>query len=287
MTRQKYLKYIFLKISFAFFIGIFQSIGQAYEPGALDLLKRIDSAVQASDKMEFKARLFARMKGADYKQIAFFRIQRNPLKIYYRQFQRNQIELLYDETLDKNRALVNPAGFPYANIKLSPYSSLILNRQHHSFFESDPAYMLNEINYMLKKCNAESELMTRDTVINSFVYKVIEYKNNGYSIETKIVDKKTDLLNFAQKHHVNFYSLVEENDGFSVSTELEKGARVRVPSCYATRVLLLVSPAELKVKGVTVFDRHGIFESYYYIYFKNKQVFLEGTFNKNNPEYNF
>ena len=82
MMRQKYLKFIFLKISIIFFLGTLQLNAQIIDKTALALLKKIDSAVQSSGKMEFKARLFARMQGENYNQVALFRIQREPLKIY-------------------------------------------------------------------------------------------------------------------------------------------------------------------------------------------------------------
>src|SRR6056297_414512 len=167
MKRQKFLKYIFLKFSFIFLLGTLQCTSQI-NTTALKLLKKIDSAVQSSGRMEFKVRLFARMKEENYKQVAFFRINREPLKIYYRQYRRNPIELLFDETKNKKKALVNPGVFPYTNIRLSPYSSLILRRQHHSIFEADPAYMLNEISYMLQTFKREDlKLVLRDTLINS------------------------------------------------------------------------------------------------------------------------
>lgn len=281
------MKYIFLKLSFIFLLGTLQCTSQI-DTKALELLKKIDSAVQSSGKMEFKVRLFARMKEENYKQVAFFRINREPLKIYYQQYLRNPIELLYDETQNKKKALVNPGMFPFTNIRLSPYSSLILKRQHHSIFEADPAYMLNEIFYMLKTFKTEeSKLFVRDSLINSAPCKVLEYRNRAYKIKKATVTRDTDLLTFARKHHVNFYSLIIENDDLSLSSDLKKRMQISVPSSYARKIVLTVSPSEAKIRDITVYDQYGIFESYHYIYFKNNRVFVEGTFDAENPDYNF
>ncbi len=290
MDLSNYWKYTFLTLTLLLnsLCWTENVAAQNIDSHAVELLGDVDSVLRSSNGIKFKAELMARMKGEDYHQIALFKIQRNPSKIYYRQFERNPIELLYDETVNSNEALINPAGFPYTNLYLSPYSFLILRRQHHSVFEADPVFILDQVFFMFEQCKPDKCTITlSDTIINGVELKKITYVNTHYNIKGVNVKETAHLLDFAKKHHVNFYSIVLLNKGLSVSSKVKQGDLIQVPSSYAKKIEIVIKPESFHIQSIVVYDGKGVFEQYKYLWFKNNVVFSPVEFSPANPDYNF
>jgi len=94
-------------------------------------------------------------------------------------------------------------------------------------------------------------------------------------------------LDFAREHHVNFYSIVLNNENLSVSSKLNKGDYVKVPSSYAKKIVIVLKAASRHIRSITVYDNEGVFEQYKYLWFKNNVVFSPHDFSPENPDYNF
>lgn len=286
----RFWKYICLKTSFFLVLIFFTQYlsAQKVDNEAFELLVKVDSNLRVSNAIHFKATLFARMKDGEYHQKAEFKIQRKPLKIYYKQFIGNNIELLYDETKDEEKALINPDGFPYTNLRLSPYSPLILKRQHHSIFEADPIYSTSQLIYMFNQCKPDKCYLTIvDTVIQKKAFKWLKYYNPEYKVLEKKAESDMNIISFAKKHKVNFYSLVCLNDGFDSSTIINQGDVVKIPSSYAKKLDILIDMKKYEVNVVSVYDGKGLFEKMVYTWFNNEAVFKNIDFDKDNKNYNF
>jgi hypothetical protein len=286
----RYWKYTYQKTSsvlvlFFFYFGV---VGQNIDQNAVDLLLETDSSLQNTNGMKFRAEMYARLKDEDYHQKADFKIQRNPLKVYYKQFYGNNIELLYDETVNKEKALVNPDGFPFTNLHLSPNSPLILKRQHHNVFEADPIYTIKQILNMVEDCKPDKCLVKlSDTLINYKELKVLTYNNPQYKIVEYRVQKEIELLELANKLGLNFYSIVCLNRRFDSDTEIDEGEYIKIPTSYAKRIVLIIDPEEESVFEVQVYDKKGLFEKMRYISFEKDVEFSKMDFSDENPEYNF
>jgi len=251
------------------------------------LLNKVDSAIASLRTMQLKVSMYARMRGDDYKQLSVFKIQRSPLKIYYKQFVGNNIELLYDATVDKHKALVNPDGFPYTSIKLSPTSTRILERQHHSVFEADPQFILKQIQLVCTKDIQFCEASVSDTLVKGHKYHKVKLVDKQYKLESLQIVRKTTLIDLSKLHGVNYYSLVWFNKDLDVDSELKPGDIVTIPSSYAKSFILLIHPTEFTLRYVEVIDKNGVFEWFEYLEFKRNVTFSLDDFSSNNPNYNF
>lgn len=251
------------------------------------LLHKVDSVIVGIRTMQFKVSMFARMRGDDYKQLSIFKIQRRPLKIYYKQFIGDNIELLFDETVDKHKALVYPDGFPYTSIKLSPTSTRILERQHHSVFEADPQFILKQIQLVCAKDIQFCDASVSDTIIKGQKYHKVILVDKQYKLDALQIVRKTTLVELAKLHGVNYYSLVWFNKGLDVDSELKPGDIVKIPSSYAKSFILLIHPTEFTLRYIEVIDMDGVFEWFEYIEFERNVAFSSDDFSPKNSNYNF
>lgn len=283
-----FVERILLIVSLIAIFSTHQLYAQPIGNEAQLLLSKVDSVMKKTQSMHFQVEMFARMRGDDYKQLAEFKITRSPLKIYYKQFYGKKIELLYNETVDKKKALVYPDGFPYTSIRLSPVSSRILERQHHSVFEADPMFIVNQI---LRMCvdtpNRNCSSSLTDTVFKGKKYHRLFIQDDNYGLEKISVDKKYTVLEFANARNINYYSLIWYNGGLSVDTQLKEGSILNVPTSYAKSILMLVDPENFHIRFVRVYDMDGVFEWFEYKEFNRDVAFDIEDFDEDNSKYNF
>ena len=97
MNLLSYWKFIFLTLALLLnsLLCAVHVQAQEIDQEAVDLLGEVDSVLGNSPGMEFKAELMARMIGRDYHQVALFKIQKDPLKIYYKQYAFKKLRLLF------------------------------------------------------------------------------------------------------------------------------------------------------------------------------------------------
>lgn len=252
-----------------------------------ELLYKVDSVIAGMHSLQFKVLLYARMRGDDYNQLSVFKIQRSPLKIYYKQFYGNNIELIYDQTVDEKKALVNPDGFPFTSIRLSPTSPRILERQHHSVFEADPQFILKQVKTVCSKHMSHFGAIVLDTVYKGCVYKKVIITDKQHKLETIHIKKRASVIDFAQSLGINYYSLVWFNENLKVDSELKLGSVLRVPTTYAKSFIFLVHPSTYIIRYVEVLDMDGVFEWFEYQEFNYEVLFSSDDFNPKNPNYNF
>ncbi|MFO7863052.1 MAG: DUF1571 domain-containing protein [Salinivirgaceae bacterium] len=251
-------------------------------------LQKLDSIAQNAESIYFCVHIYARMLDDDYRQKAIFKIDRQPLKIYYRQFMRSNIELLYNESLDKDKATVYPDGFPYTSIQLSPYSPRILKRQHHSIFESDPTFTIKQVMKMMDASGHEAcRFVVNDTIFDGQKSLSMKYYQADYHIKTVRVRDDASLLDFAAKHNVNFYSIIWNNPSLSITSKLKSNDRIKVPSAYAKSVEIIIDKDNYSLLQVIVKDDNGVFEKYTYTQFTWNANFTSLDFDTENPDYNF
>jgi hypothetical protein len=283
-----YLRFLFLPISILLVpvSGKMEAVKGCEQDKSY--LQKLDSVAQNAESVYFCMEIHARMLDGNYRQKAVFKIDRHPLKIYYRQFMRSNIELLYDETLDKEKAIVYPDGFPYTSIKLSPYSPRILKRQHHSIFESDPTFTISQVMKMITDTRNEAfRFVVNDTIFDGQNGLSMKYYQTDYHIKTIQVHDNISLLNFAARHNVNFYSIIWNNPSLSVSSKLNPSDRIKVPSAYAKSVEIIVDNNNYNLLQVVVKDCGGVFEKYTYSKFTWNAHFTSSDFDSENPDYNF
>ena len=103
-----------------------------------------------------------------FEKTSFVKCAKNPFRIYIKQdFPQNGLEVLYTKGTNGGKAIINPNGFPWVNVKLHPYGDIMRNKQHHTIFQAGFEYFTNILEDLKKKYPDEfDQMLTSNGNIN-------------------------------------------------------------------------------------------------------------------------
>ncbi|MCX7862205.1 MAG: DUF1571 domain-containing protein [Bacteroidales bacterium] len=230
--------------------------------------------------------------GNDFKlEKAFYKVQNNPLAIYYKQlFPPTHAEVLINEKYQK-MALVNPNGFPYISLKLSPFGEKLREKQHHNIFQAGFTYIKSVLIYLKNKYNVSwtdvCQLFETVKIKNTECYK-ITLINKFYKITDYTLPKDISLQTLALQLFLCDYKILELNPEIkNIFSILPKGTKIKIPSDYAQKIVMFIDKSTLLPIKIEVYDEIGLFEEYMFEDITINPKFSPLDFDENNKDYGF
>lgn len=246
--------------------------------GNRELIDKIFEAVDNIKTMRFNLQCNERIKGRMQHYESKVKLQVAPRKLY---LSLKGPEVLWIQGENNGNALVNPGAFPYMNLNLDPYGSLMRKDQHHTIHEMGFQYLADILKDGMKR--------TGDKLDKYFVI-VGEEKLNGrncYKLAISFPDfawgpytvkKGENLTSIARKLRVSEYMILMNNSKTSWYNDVKEGQIIQVPNAYGKLTILLVDKEYLLPVSNKVFDDQGLFETYEYIDLKVNTTILPEEF---------
>lgn len=232
-----------------------------------------------------------RVDGEINEKKADFKINYNPHKIYLKQDYPNEdMEILYVEGLNKNRAWVYPNAFPWVTLSLDPTGNTMRGKHHHSIFNSGFNYFVDVVEHLMIKYADEINKLAKNAgieFVNGLKCHKIVFENPYFRFINYKIKPGEDLVSIAQKFYINEYMIIENNKNIKDYEDIEPGQIIKMPSDYAKKVSIFLDAGTYLPYLIKVFDDEGLFQEYY---FKNVRVnpyFSSSVFDPDNPNYNF
>ncbi|HTA83068.1 MAG TPA: DUF1571 domain-containing protein [Bacteroidia bacterium] len=210
----------------------------------------------------------------------------SPFEVYNKNDD-NGVEVLYKNS--ESKALVNPNGFPYADLHLDPKGKLMRQNQHQILTRTGLSYFGNIIQKNLASDSYNKNVhYQKDTVWEGKPcykveilfpdYKYINYtvKNNGETIS-----------GIAEKYLLSDYKIVALNKNLWYDDELKAGQTVVIPSKYAKRAVLIIRKDNYLPTSIEVYDDKGLFEKYSFTNMYINTRLPEIDFASTNSSYHF
>jgi len=231
-----------------------------------DMLTTIDEIQTSSFTLKMKERF-----GNQYLESKNdIKILEQPLSIYMKQYYPNDgIEIVWIEGQNSNKALINPNGFPYINISLSPYGSRMRKGNHHSMLTAGfkpPADILrHSINKVLGS-NAPDEdyekylTLEETTMLGKNCYKVT-LRQDDFQYEKYTLPKDMYLRDIANKNRVSEHMLMEVN-GITHYSKVKTGTTILVPNYYAKTTIFYIDKYSMLPIRQEIYDDKGLYEDY-------------------------
>lgn len=216
------------------------------------------------------------------------KLNRKPRKLY---LNAKGIEVLWVEGKHNGDALVNPNSFPYINLYLDPYGSLMRADQHHTINEAGFDYFVSIIDANVKKTGDKFDkyfIPDGEEIINGrSCYKVI-INNKDFAAVNYTVLKGENLISIARKLFIGEYMILNLNkDKVDDYKDVKAGQVIQVPNAYAKYVLLYIDKQNFLPIGVRVYDEKGLYEQYDYFNVQVNPAFEDAEFTKDYKDYNF
>jgi len=198
------------------------------------------------------------------------RIQEQPLSIYMKQYYPNDgIQIVWAEGQNNDKALIDPNGFPYINISLSPYSSRMLKGNHHSILTAGFKPPIDILRHSIKKV-LDSDATDEDydkylsleetTVLGKDCYK-LTLQQDDFQYEKYTLPKDMYLRDIAGKNFVSEHMLMEINDITNYS-KVRAGTTILVPNYYAKTTIMYIDKYLMLPIKQEIYDDKGLYEDY-------------------------
>ncbi|MDQ3046500.1 MAG: DUF1571 domain-containing protein [Bacteroidota bacterium] len=256
-------------------------------PGNRELIDKIFEAVDNVKTLKYNLQCNERIKGRMQHTESRVKLQTNPRKLY---LYIKGIEVLWTQGSNNGNALVNPGAFPYINLNLDPFGSLMRKDQHHTIYEMGYHYLSDILKDGLRRSGDKLDkyfvVLGEEKYNNRVCYKLsIAFPDFAWGPYT--VKKGENLITIARKLHVSEYMVMENNPKISWYDDVKEGQVIQVPNAYAKLTLLLIDKEYLLPVNNKVFDDKGLFETYEYYDLQVNPVINAQEFTKDFKDYNF
>ena len=243
----------------------------------------INSLIYTIEKQE-------RIDGELIKQVSFTKMEKSPFKVYVKQlFPKEGVEVLYVDGKGK-KALINPNGFPWINLKLNPAEGIMRNDQHHTIFQSGFDHVVSILEFLCEKYHSEIE----DIVIYNGLVKhkgrecySVSFNSPYFKYIDYTVEDNESIEDIAAKYRLSAHMILEINSAIKNYDDVKAGQVIKIPNDYSPKMLLYIDKLEWTPVRMDVYDDKGLYEKYEYSQVTiNPEIPLE-EFSADHPAYGF
>ncbi len=258
------LKTIYILLIVGVFLSAFTE-GEK-EPGYA-IAKRMFEKTASIKSLTYTMAKQERIDGKMLKQTSFTKMERSPFKVYIKQLSPKEgVEILYVEGASK-KALINPNGFPWINIKLDPTESMMRKDQHHTIFQSGFDHVVSILEYQCEKYRSEIKDMITYNGMVTYAGKAcysISFNNPHYKHIDYTVRGNESIEEIAARYKLSEHKIVEMNSSVKDYDDVEAGQVIKIPNSYSPKMLLYIDKEELVPVMMEVSDEEGLYEKYEY-----------------------
>lgn len=240
---------------------------------AIDKVKSLFLTTKDISTLSYDFVRTERVDGTMISNTTRIKMQKKPYSIYVQEITPNEgVEILFPDPQDEGKALVNPNGFPWINLKLDPMGEIMRRNQHHTVYEGGFDYIVSVMEYIFYKYRSQlTDIVQYEgmTLVDGHSCDMITLTNPGFKYINYTVKKGETVSSIATKYRLNEYMILEKNKGLGFTKSLQDGVVIKVPSDYSARLTICIDRERQIPLSMKIFDDEGLFEFYE---FKNVTV---------------
>lgn len=256
-----------------------------------ELIQQMFEQTSRIHTLSYTMHKFERMAGEMTEQIADIKYKRQPFKVYARQrFPNDGLEVLYVQGENKNRALVNPNGFPWINVSLDPHSYQMRKDQHHTVLDTGYDLVINILEHLVDKYRSQTDdiLKLLDyTEIDGEKCWILELDNPNFRYHSYTVKEGESLISIAEKFKLSEHMILERNKVVDDYTTLTAGQVIELPNDYCRKMILTMEQDRMIPRVMKIYDDQGLYELYEFKKVVINPRFAETEFTRDFEGYGF
>lgn len=229
-------------------------------------VKQVFEVARNIESLKYELIRSERIDGAYVENHFSIKMHRRPYKIYLKELSPNTgVEVLYPHPMDEKKALVNPNGFPWVNLKLDPNGELMRKDQHHTILEGGYDYVVSVMEYLFYKHKDGISDLLQDHgrgKLNGVTCEIISMINPGFGYSNHIVKKGESISSIALKNRLSEYMIYEKNSDLGIFGQIKEGDVIKLPSDYAAKMVLFIDQDRQIPLKLEIYDELGLFEKY-------------------------
>ncbi len=252
-----------------------------------EILNNVLESIGKIKTMRYNLQCSERIKGKMQHTESQVKLQISPRKLY---LSLKGPEVLWLEGTNDGDALINPGAFPYMNLNLDPFGSLMRKDQHHTIHEMGLHYLAEILKDGIKRAGDKFDkyfvVLGEEKYDGRDCYK-LSIAFPDYTWKTYTIKKDETITSIARKLHVSEYMILEKNSEVAWFNDVKTGQVIQVPDAYAKLTILLIDKTLLLPVNNKVFDDKGLFETYEYYNLQINPPISSEEFTKEYKDYNF
>lgn len=256
-----------------------------------ELANKMIAKVKSLKTIQFTFELQERYLGKIISERNNFKLNLSPYKAYFKQdFPEKGLEGLYISGENENQAKINPNAFPWITLNLNPEGELMMKNHHHPVFHAGYGYVVEVLENLIKKYQSKTDNLIVNkgtTKYNGEDVIVLDCNNPFYAIKNYTLTKAETPYELGKRLYINYLTILEENPGLKAFSEIPAGRTIKMPTDYASKMLIYLNKTQLNPVYIKISDLRGLFEEYKFINVILNPAFKPNVFSADNPEYNF
>ena len=270
------------------FLPVFYFLNPVTEEKPVFLLQQMQDSIKKVRTLKMKIAALERIDKSFVSARSEIKLQQSPHRLYFVNKEK-KLEILFDATLDKEKALVKPHVFPYVSMWLDPRGGLMRKNQHYTINELGFSFIGNAILLTLRKDpeGIKNFKYHGKVVKNGSSCYLLEYENKEYSYTDYVVGEHETATTIAYKLIVNDYLLRYRNNLLNDFGFIKKGTILKVPTLYCKKAVIWLEEKRMLPISISLYDDTGFFESYEFTDVQVNPTLTDMDFSKKNPDYHF
>lgn len=259
-------------------------------PTALDIAEKMFKQTKQIRSMSYYMTKQERIEGKMEEQKSFAKIECKPYKVYTKQLApKKGLEVLYLEGTNKGLATINPNGFPWVNLNLDPYGSIMRKKQHHTLLDAGYAHVVSILEFLFNKYASEiTDMSSLDSEVwNGKDCWKLSFNNLHFTQQTIKFEQQETVSSWAIKKKLSEYMILENNSQLKSYDDNLFGKLVKLPNDYSPKMVLLIDKTRMIPMLMEVYDDQGLYERYEYTDVKINPTFGQEEFTTDYEDYRF
>jgi|GEM_PF-1892028 len=258
----------------------------------LEILEKMIGRCRDIRTLEYVGIQRERMAGKMVGNRALYRVAREPLRIYFREYSpREGLEILYHEGRRRNKLLIHPNQFPWFNLRLSPSHRQVRKHSHHLLTDAGYDYLISVLDHMIQKYPRRIHEMLSflpEPESEEDTGKIrIQLDNPFFAYIPLRITRQRSLTRIAARRKISDYMILEKNPDIRYYDDLSPGQVIQVPNDYCRRMVITLDSRRSIPLRILLYDDRGIFEDYRFTRVVINPAFSSREFEPDNPGYNF
>jgi outer membrane lipoprotein-sorting protein len=255
------------------------------------LVEQMMVSVRTVKTAKFRFVKNERYEGKIVKSEQLVKLNVNPKKVYMKLLKgpHSGTEVLFLVGKNDNKAVVS-AGSMVPTISLSPFNSLVRDKQRHTLYELGFSYTADLIyDAYVKYKHKAKEYAKYEGLIDYDGHKChkITLDNKEYKLYDYTVKEGEDIIKIARRLKLDEYSILEYNPSVKDYSQVHAGQVIKLPLTFCKSTTMYVDAKSLLPVYQKCSDEKGLVAEYEYHELQVNIPIAEEEFTEKYKEYGF
>ena len=258
---------------------------------AAGLVSKMLDAINDCKTARYVADVVERIDGKLMSSEMIIKYQMNPFCVYTYSINPDPgAEALFVRGTNNNDLLVRPNKFPYVNLNMGPFNSLIRKGHHHTIYEVGFGFMGEVIAYNINHNGKDfyaGLVYDGEAEYKGKSYYKLTLNNSSFGYIDYTIQSGENLYSIGRKFYVSDYMIFSINKKISDFNDVKPGQVIKIPSTYARKFELYLDKTTYLPVVQIIYDDKGLYAQYEYNSLSVNPVFAPDEFTAKFKDYKF